>query len=151
MNKMKIWLLFALSCILFINCHGDYMELGNDYIYSEHTIAKLSGTGQYRYSDIIVMDYVVNFNYDNCYIVAYQRPSRRWIEFRKDYLDKEELDSIETLYTKICRINHCYWIIRKNDGIVLGPLDKCKYDSLCKKLSVNIQMDSKFESDYRSY
>lgn len=60
---MKGYLILLITIIVCCNCHGDYWELGRDYIYVNHAIAKQMGDGKYRPLKIIVMDNVINFNY----------------------------------------------------------------------------------------
>lgn len=107
---------------------------------------------------ILVPDQVLNYEFDDNYIIAYQIPDSAYyreyyINAYKEYSDstihsQETTDSLKTLLDKMLSIQDCYWIIRKQDDKVFGPMAESDFNRMCKELNVSIKMDKKYESQF---
>ena len=147
MRKVLVYLIYV--SIVMCSCHGDYYDMGDGYLYTNHEIAKSleSGVG-YTHIEPLIPTEVLNFACDKDYIIAYQKPDRDWFDFEEKYAAKEKVDSLEQLYNKICDIHDCYWIIIKKSGQRFGPLGKKEFKKQCKKMGIKLIMDPKYESKY---
>ena len=134
-----------LMCYLFTSCVGGvfYIDLGNHYAWLEdriiYKIKEESEKG--LYGDVIIRPQVLNYNYDDQYIIVYQ------IYDGDDFFydisakqDKAEKDSLYALFDKIKKIKYCYWIINKEADQVIGPLRKDDFDRKCQELHIEIKM-----------
>lgn len=123
----KIVLLFFM--VLFVSCHGDFVELSDKYVYCEYTIAKSpskskwTSDGKYIPYTVVIDQKVTNFSHDDDYIIAH----------RIGYRNYEKL--------------HDYWIIRLADDKIWGPLSKDSFDIMCKEQNVQISLDPKYDTD----
>lgn len=143
MMKKKV-IFITLASLLFC-CHGDYMELGGGYVYANRTIGKEIGDGM---SSVLIEMQVLNYSSDDNYIVAYQVPDDDYMSISENVLPKEKEDSIRILYDKMRKIHHCYWIVRKSDGMIFGPMEKKEFDRQCKVLNITVEMNPKYEMDF---
>ena len=134
-----------LMCYLFTSCVGGvfYIDLGNHYAWLEdriiYKIKEESEKG--LYGDVIIRPQVLNYNYDDQYIIVYQ------IYDGDDFFydisakqDKAEKDSLYAQFDKIKKIKYCYWIINKETDQVIGPLRKDDFDRKCQELHIEIKM-----------
>ncbi|MBQ8060025.1 MAG: DUF3997 domain-containing protein, partial [Prevotella sp.] len=134
-----------LMCYLFTSCVGGvfYIDLGNHYAWLEdriiYKIKEESEKG--LYGDVIIRPQVLNYNYDDQYIIVYQ------IYDGDDFFydisakqDKAEKDSLYAQFDKIKKIKYCYWIIDKETDQVIGPLRKDDFDRKCQELHIEIKM-----------
>ena len=134
-----------LMCYLFTSCVGGvfYIDLGNHYAWLEdriiYKIKEESEKG--LYGDVIIRPQVLNYNYDDQYIIVYQ------IYDGDDFFydisakqDKAEKDSLYAQFDKIKKIKYCYWIINKEADQVIGPLRKDDFDRKCQELHIEIKM-----------
>ena len=134
-----------LMCYLFTSCVGGvfYIDLGNHYAWLEdriiYKIKEESEKG--LYGDVIIRPQVLNYNYDDQYIIVYQ------IYDGDDFFydisakqDKAEKDSLYAQFDKIKEIKYCYWIINKETDQVIGPLRKDDFDRKCQALHIEIKM-----------
>ena len=134
-----------LMCYLFTSCVGGvfYIDLGNRYAWLEdriiYKIKEESEKG--LYGDVIIRPQVLNYNYDDQYIIVYQ------IYDGDDFFydisakqDKAEKDSLYAQFDKIKKIKYCYWIIDKETDQVIGPLRKDDFDRKCQELHIEIKM-----------
>ena len=148
-------LLYIFIVLLLCGCHDSYFELGDSYIYENGRIDKLMVKGTMT---ILVPDQVLNYEFDDNYIIAYQIPDSAYyreyyINAYKEYSDstihsQETTDSLKTLLDKMLSIQDCYWIIRKQDDKVFGPMAESDFNRMCKELNVSIKMDKKYESQF---
>jgi len=135
--------IFFLLMMVLCGCHGDYNELGGEYIYTNGEIGKQihgGGSGYFPYESLIP-NRVLYYNYDDSHIVAYQVPEKEWIEFKKDYVSKEVADSLQNLFVKMVNIYYCYWIVSKQDGVIYGPLSKTNFIKTCDSLKCRLFLD----------
>ena len=59
-------------------------------------------------------------------------------KYGKGY-DKDSVDQIK----RLCKdLQDCYWIIRKKDNSVFGPMSYNEYEQKCKILDVKIKLCS---------
>lgn len=133
-----------LMCYLFTSCVGGvfYIDLGNHYawIESREVVKITEEKDNALYYDEIIYPQVLNYNYDDKYIIVYQ------VYDGSDYYDisakqdKAEKDSLYTLFDKIKEIKYCYWIIDKETDQVIGPLRKDDFDRKCQELHIEIKM-----------
>lgn len=129
-------------------CHDDYWKLGDSYIYDSGRICMLMDRG---YMKIVVPDQVLNFGFDEHCIIAYQKPdsayfSEYYIDSYKNCSDstarsQEAADSLEALLDKMLNIQDCYWIIRKKDANVYGPMTESDFNEQCKKKNITLRWE----------
>ncbi|MBQ8058755.1 MAG: hypothetical protein IJ199_02905, partial [Prevotella sp.] len=133
-----------LMCYLFTSCVGGvfYIDLGNRYAWLEdriiYKIKEESEKG--LYGDIIIYPQVLNYNYDDKYIVIYQVYDGGMAYDISAKQDKAEKDSLYAQFDKIKKIKYCYWIINKEADQVIGPLRKDDFDRKCQELHIEIKM-----------
>ena len=133
-----------LMCYLFTSCVGGvfYIDLGNHYAWLEdriiYKIKEESEKG--LYGDIIIYPQVLNYNYDDKYIVIYQVYDGGMAYDISAKQDKAEKDSLYAQFDKIKKIKYCYWIIDKETDQVIGPLRKDDFDRKCQELHIEIKM-----------
>ena len=133
-----------LMCYLFTSCVGGvfYIDLGNHYawIESREVVKITEEKDNALYYDEIIYPQVLNYNYDDQYIIVYQ------VYDGSDYYDisakqdKAEKDSLYAQFDKIKEIKYCYWIINKETDQVIGPLRKDDFDRKCQELHIEIKM-----------
>ena len=133
-----------LMCYLFTSCVGGvfYIDLGNHYawIESREVVKITEEKDNALYYDEIIYLQVLNYNYDDQYIIVYQ------VYDGSDYYDisakqdKAEKDSLYAQFDKIKEIKYCYWIIDKETDQVIGPLRKDDFDRKCQELHIEIKM-----------
>ena len=138
-----------LFVIIVSSCHGDYWELGNDYLYCERVIYKQYGDGENQWELPVIMGQVLNFDYDSNFIIAYQVPSRTSFDEQKDFKDfRGKEDSLENKWDEMRSIKKCYWIICKRDGNIYGPLSKWDFEFMCDSLNCTLTLNPQYESKY---
>jgi hypothetical protein len=143
-SKGKTLLILVLLCCCW-SC--DVVELEDGYYYLNCTIwKKVKVEGKYDASRTIVPKEVLNFNYDNYYIIAYQKPAYDVAnKSMRETASQTEKDSLDEQMRKILEIDDCYWIIRKVDCVVWGPMPKSEFEDMCKKKGIKIVLDPKYE------
>ena len=133
-----------LMCYLFTSCVGGvfYIDLGNHYawIESREVVKITEEKDNALYYDEIIYPQVLNYNYDDKYIVIYQVYDGRMAYDISAKQDKAEKDSLYALFDKIKEIKYCYWIINKETDQVIGPLRKDDFDRKCQELHIEIKM-----------
>lgn len=130
-----------LFCNLLTSCLGVfYIDLGNHYAWLEdRIIVKIKEeTGNSLFYDLLIRPQVLNYDYDNKFIIAYQ------IYDGSDWYNSnqiaEEKDSLFIQFAKLKEMKHCYWIIDKETDKVMGPMRKNEFERLCKTLQVEAKM-----------
>lgn len=130
-----------LSCGLLTSCLGVfYMDLGNHYAWLEdRIIVKIKGeTGNSLFYDLLIRPQVLNYAYDDKFIIAYQiYDGSEWYNSNQR---AEEKDSLLVQFAKLKEMKHCYWIINKETNQVMGPMRKPEFDTKCEKLHVKARM-----------
>ncbi len=138
---LNIFILFL--CSFLTSCLGVfYIDLGNHYawIESREVVKITEEKDNALYYDEIIYPQVLNYNYDDQYIIVYQ------VYDGSDYYDisakqdKAEKDSLYAQFDKIKEIKYCYWIINKETDQVIGPLRKDDFDRKCQELHIEIKM-----------
>lgn len=138
---LNIFILFL--CSFLTSCLGVfYIDLGNHYawIESREVVKITEEKDNALYYDEIIYPQVLNYNYDDQYIIVYQ------VYDGSDYYDisakqdKAEKDSLYAQFDKIKEIKYCYWIIDKETDQVIGPLRKDDFDRKCQELHIEIKM-----------
>ena len=133
-----------LMCYLFTSCVGGvfYIDLGNHYawIESREVVKITEEKDNALYYDEIIYPQVLNYNYDDKYIVIYQVYDGGMAYDISAKQDKAEKDSLYALFDKIKEIKYCYWIIDKETDQVIGPLRKDDFDRKCQELHIEIKM-----------
>lgn len=130
-----------LLCFTLSSCLGVfYIDLGNHYAWLEdRIIVKIKEeTEESIYYDILIRPQVLNFDYDDKYIIAYQvydGGAYYSIDPRV-----EGRDSLMVQFAKLKKLKHCYWIIDKETGVVMGPMRKPEFESRCEELHVEAKM-----------
>lgn len=130
------------------------------------TIGKnLEINGNSLSADYVIRAEVLNYDYDDRFIIAYQVYSSRtrfYYDSKSNYSDEDTLlvqlverngkvveipqnDSLVAQYRKIKEIKNCYWIIDKETDQVMGPMRKEEFDCRCKALNVKAKMHKFFE------
>ena len=138
---LKIYLLFVLT--LLCGCHGDWVEIGDKgYVYACGTIAKTIKEGV---AESVIEKEVLNYAFDDNYIVVYQVPNEYFIKELERGLPQRKIDSLEQKFQVMRKIHDCYWIIDMNTDRVLGPMNKNDFEKKCHSLQVTAQLDPKYE------
>lgn len=130
-----------LFCYLLTSCLGVfYIDLGNHYAWLEdRIIVKIKEETENSLSyDLLIRPQVLNYDYDNKFIIAYQ------IYDGSDWYNSnpiaEKKDSLFIQFTKLKEMKHCYWIINKETNQVIGPMRKPEFDRKCEELHVKAKM-----------
>ena len=140
-NILNIVVLFL--CTLLTSCLGVfYTDLGNHYAWIEsREIVKITEEKDNAlYYDIIIRPQVLNYNYDDKYIIVYQVYDGSEYYDISAKQDKAEKDSLYALFDKIKKIKYCYWIIDKEIDKVMGPMRKYDFHRKCQELHIEIKM-----------
>ena len=66
---------------------------------------------------------------------------------KKD-MTEEQQDSFDRQFEEMLRIHDCYWIIRKEDCTVFGPMTKSDFEKKCSELNVGIRLDPRYEKEF---
>ena len=61
---------------------------------------------------------------------------------------QHKADSLEVLLDSMLKIRDCYWIIRKKDCKVFGPMTESDFNRECKKRNIKLKMDKRYERRY---
>lgn len=130
-----------LLCNLLTSCLGVfYIDLGNHYAWLEdRIIVKIKEETENSLSyDLLIRPQVLNYDYDNKFIIAYQ------IYDGSDWYNSnpiaEKKDSLFSQFAKLKEMKYCYWIINKETNKVMGPMRKNEFERLCKTLQVEAKM-----------
>lgn len=130
-----------LFCNLLTSCLGVfYIDLGYHYAWLEdRIIVKIKEeTGNSLFYDLLIRPQVLNYGYDNKFIIAYQ------IYDGSDWYNSnqiaEEKDSLFIQFAKLKEMKYCYWIINKETNQVIGPMRKSEFDRKCEELHVKAKM-----------
>ena len=126
-----------LLCNLLTSCLGVfYIDLGNHYAWLEdRIIVKIKEeTANSLSYDLLIRPQVLNYGYDNKFIIAYQiYDGSEWYNSNQI---AEEKDSLFIQFAKLKEMKHCYWIINKETNQVIGPMRKPEFDRKCEELHV---------------
>jgi DNA mismatch repair ATPase MutL len=88
--------------------------------------------------DLLIRPQVLNYGYDNKFIIAYQiYDGSEWYNSNQI---AEEKDSLFIQFAKLKEMKHCYWIINKETNQVIGPMRKPEFDRKCEELHVKAKM-----------
>jgi len=130
-----------LLCNLLTSCLGVfYIDLGNHYAWLEdRIIVKIKEETENSLSyDLLIRPQVLNYDYDNKFIIAYQ------IYDGSDWYNSnpiaEKKDSLFSQFAKLKEMKYCYWIINKETNQVIGPMRKPEFDRKCEELHVKAKM-----------
>lgn len=130
-----------LFCNLLTSCLGVfYIDLGNHYAWLEdRIIVKIKEeTGNSLFYDLLIRPQVLNYDYDNKFIIAYQvYDGSDWYNSNQI---AEEKDSLFIQFAKLKEMKYCYWIINKETNQVIGPMRKSEFDRKCEELHVKAKM-----------
>ena len=130
-----------LFCYLLTSCLGVfYIDLGNHYAWLEdRIIVKIKEETENSLSyDLLIRPQVLNYDYDNKFIIAYQiYDGSDWYNSNKR---AEEKDSLFIQFAKLKEMKYCYWIINKETNQVIGPMRKPEFDRKCEELHVKAKM-----------
>ncbi|MBQ6208474.1 MAG: hypothetical protein IJK42_01695 [Prevotella sp.] len=61
----------------------------------------------------------------------------------------EEKDSLLKQFAMLKEMKHCYWIINKETGQVIGPMRKADFGRKCRELHVKAKMRNIYEEKFR--
>ena len=130
-----------LLCNLLTSCLGVfYIDLGNHYAWLEdRIIVKIKEETENSLSyDLLIRPQVLNYDYDNKFIIAYQ------VYDGSDWYNSnpiaEKKDSLLIQFAKLKEMKYCYWIINKETNQVIGPMRKPEFDRKCEELHVKAKM-----------
>ena len=134
-------IVILLLCNLLTSCLGVfYIDLGNHYAWLEdRIIVKIKEETENSLSyDLLIRPQVLNYDYDNKFIIAYQ------IYDGSDWYNSnpiaEKKDSLLIQLAKLKEMKYCYWIINKETNQVIGPMRKPEFDRKCEELHVKAKM-----------
>ena len=139
-------LLLLFSLFIMCSCHDSYSEIGDNYIYMNSIIFEQNE--ETKALEIAVPAQVLNYMFDDDYIIAYQIPDRQIFNDYLEYRPKNIIDSLERQYGKMCEIHDCYWIVRIKDKRVFGPMTKKDFEGKCRDMRVKIKFDPRYEHKY---
>lgn len=123
------FILALLAIFLLGSCHGDYWDLGMGYSFAEHTICKENERGV----DLVIIDaMVIDFNYNDRYIVVFQNFSSERLNNDTVLFGKEI-----KYYQQMKQQGRKYWVIDKYKDLVLGPLNKKTYNHITDSLGIS--------------
>ena len=141
MYRRILNIVVLLLCNLLTSCLGVfYIDLGNHYAWLEdRIIVKIKEETENSLSyDLLIRPQVLNYDYDNKFIIAYQ------IYDGSDWYNSnpiaEEKDSLFIQFAKLKEMKYCYWIINKETNQVIGPMRKPEFDRKCEELHVKAKM-----------
>ena len=141
MYRRILNIVVLLLCNLLTSCLGVfYIDLGNHYAWLEdRIIVKIKEeTENSLFYDLLIRPQVLNYDYDNKFIIAYQ------IYDGSDWYNSnqiaEEKDSLFIQFAKLKEMKHCYWIINKETNQVIGPMRKSEFNRKCEELHVKAKM-----------
>ena len=146
-NILNITALFF--CGLLTSCFGVfYIDLGNHYAWlEERMIVKIKEEKQYSLScDYLIYPQVLNFDYDNKYIIVYQVYDGSEYYYTAPRVDKR--DSLLAQFKDVKKIKNCYWIIDKEANRVMGPMTKPEFDRRCEALHVKAKLRKIWEKKF---
>lgn len=141
MYKRILNIAVLLFCYLLTSCHGVfYIDLGKHYVWLEDgVIVKIKGeTDNSLFYDLLVRPQVLNYAYDDRFIIAYQVYDGS--EYYNSNQIAEEKDSLFVQFEKLKKMKYSYWIIDKETDKVMGPMRKNEFERLCKTLQVEARM-----------
>jgi len=152
MKRKIITLQIFILCGILTSCLGVfYVDLGNHYAWLEsRTIMRIKEeTEKGFWCDCIIRPQVLNYDYDDRYIIVYQvYDGSDWYSTRQ----LEELkDSLFLQFAKLREIKHCYWIIDKETDELIGPMRKNEFDKKCVELDVKAEMSKFHEKKFWTY
>ena len=141
MYRRILNIVVLLLCNLLTSCLGVfYIDLGNHYAWLEdRIIVKIKEeTENSLFYDLLIRPQVLNYDYDNKFIIAYQiYDGSDWYNSNKR---AEEKDSLFIQFAKLKEMKYCYWIINKETNQVIGPMRKPEFDRKCEELHVKAKM-----------
>ena len=150
MCRRRSNIVVLLFCSILTSCLGVfYIDLGNRYAWLEdRIIVKIKEeTDNSLYYDLLIRPQVLNYDYDNQFIIAYQvYDGSEWYNSNQI---AEEKDSLFIQFAKLKQLKHCYWIINKETGQVMGPMRKSEFERKCKELHVKAKMQHFHEKKFR--
>ena len=135
-------ILLLICCILMAACEVYYDDLGNLYAKLEiREIVRITKESEDALSyDEIIRPQVLNYAYDDKYIIAYQIYDGSEYYDVSPSQDKKEADSLLSQFSKLKKLKHCFWIINKKTDKVTGPMTRSDFDRQCKVLHVEATM-----------
>ena len=141
MYRRILNIVVLLLCNLLTSCLGVfYIDLGNHYAWLEdRIIVKIKEeTENSLFYDLLIRPQVLNYDYDNKFIIAYQiYDGSDWYNSNQI---SEEKDSLFIQFAKLKEMKYCYWIINKETNQVIGPMRKPEFDRKCEELHVKAKM-----------
>lgn len=148
MKKRIVNITLLFCCCLLISCTDVfYIDLGNNYAWTDQILVKITEEkNRCLYYDVLIYPQVLNYDYDDKFIVAYQvydgSPS-----YNLDDLTPNR-DSLLNQFLKVREIKHCYWIIDKENDLVMGPMPEDEFNRKCKQLHVKAKMRRFFQKRF---
>lgn len=141
-------ILLLICCIMMAACEVYYDDLGNHYAKLENReIVRITKESEDALSyDEIIRPQVLNYAYDDKYIIAYQIYDGSEYYDVSPSQDKKEADSLLSQFSKLKKLKHCFWIINKKTGKVYGPMTRSEFDRQCKVMRVEATM-RKFQEE----
>ena len=151
-RKIVLKLVVFIFCFILTSCLGVYyVDLGHHYAWLEDcTIVKIKEeTENTLYYDILIRPQVLNYNYDDKYVIAYQVYDGSEYYYDSCHQRKEELDSLLAQFEKLKKMKCCYWIVDKESGNVIGPLSMTDFNRRREQLRVKVKLRKIHERKFR--
>lgn len=120
----------------------DVLHLSSNYVFNESEICINDSNGL----RIVIPDNVINYMYDDDYIIAKQIPLFMRADYYWAFDSSSSKDSLNALKRKCYDMKECYWIISTCDNKIIGPLTESDFDAKCKEMKITIKMDKRYES-----
>ena len=149
MYKETVGISILFLSFLLVSCLGVfYTDLGSHYAWLEdRVIVRIKEErNNSLFYDIIIRPQILNYAYDNKYIIAYQVYDGS--EYYNSNQIAEEKDSLLLQFKELKKIKHCYWIINKETGKVIGPMRKTEFYRQCRTLHIETSLEKGNEEKF---
>lgn len=94
----------------------------------------------------IIHEEITEYNNNLNFIIAHQKIREPYEDMiivdAIKYSKGAEADSLRNLFNKMIQIKGCYWIIRKKDSAVFGPMEKSDFLKKKKELGIEMELNS---------
>ena len=145
MYKRYLYIVLLFLCwMLMTACGVYYDDLGSHYAWLEsREIVRITEKSEDEESisyDEIIRPQVLNYAFDDNFIIAYQVYDESEFYDISLVQDKIERDSLLNQFSKLKIIKHCYWIINKNTHKVIGPMTQSEFNRRCNVMHIETEM-----------
>ena len=135
------FLLLILLIFIFHNCgRVSEIHLGNNYYYvsegGKKTFISLRNKEKLAIEKDIIMPTIVEYKYNNEYVIVYRVITEEMSKFYKDTNDED--------WNKQLGMDIQYWLIEKHKNKVIGPLDKRHFSQIRDSLKIDLAFNKNY-------